>query len=215
MRPHPVYAYLVRTDANQTILIDSGNPRCLVGKPTAAPWFDAPIAMRPDHDLVAQLARHGLNADDIDLLVSTHFDFDHCGNHDLFHGGVVSLVHADALEAARQDSGRFDPALWDIPGLTYSPFNGDLDLAPGLQLLHTPGHAAGHLSVFIETESGPLILAIDALADSAAIRHDPLPSFYVEDELAWETSRTRLLALAREGNAVLIPGHEPLEKLEY
>ena len=35
--------------------------------------------------------------EEIDLLVSTHFDFDHCGNHDLFSAGITSLVHSDAI----------------------------------------------------------------------------------------------------------------------
>ena len=81
-------------------------------------------------------------------------------------------------------------------GIDYQQFSGDLELEPGLQLLHTPGHARGQLSVYVETATGPVILAIDALADGAAVRDDPLPSFYVEDrarlgDIANSTTRAR------------------------
>ena len=32
MSAHPVYVYLIHSDANQAILIDSGSPRRLIGK---------------------------------------------------------------------------------------------------------------------------------------------------------------------------------------
>jgi glyoxylase-like metal-dependent hydrolase (beta-lactamase superfamily II) len=86
---HPVYAYLIVTPAGKTILIDTGNPRSLIGKTRAAPWFDAPLAMNNEDNLIARLSQTGHAIANIDLLVATHFDFNHCGNNDLFDGSRI------------------------------------------------------------------------------------------------------------------------------
>src|SRR5688572_14563987 len=70
----PVVCYLVQTGDGKNILIDSGFP------PQLPPDFQ-PVMLE---NVVEHLAKIGLEPADIDMLISTHFDFDHCGNHDAF-----------------------------------------------------------------------------------------------------------------------------------
>ena len=183
----PVPGYLIRTASGRTILVDTGNPVAVIGQPTAAPWWDHPNDTRPEDDLVSRLAELGITPGDVDLLISTHFDFDHCGRHDAF-AGITSLVQQDHLDAAR-DNPRFDPALWDIPGITYTPADGDLELEPGLHLIASPGHVIGHQSVYVETADGPVLLAIDAISIPEQITMKRFPSTYPDPEAARHSKR--------------------------
>jgi N-acyl homoserine lactone hydrolase len=202
-----VPGYLIRTATGRTVLVDTGNPTALIGQPTAAPWWNLLNDTNPEDDLVARLAELGIAPRDIDLLVSTHFDFDHCGRHDAFAGaGITSLVQQEHLAVARDDP-RFDPTLWDIPGIEYTPVAGDVELEPGLRLIASPGHVIGHQSVYVETTDGPVLLAIDAISVEAQITMQWFPSTYPDPEAARQ-SRDKLLALAVETGALLVMGHD-------
>ena len=203
----PVPGYLIRTATGRTILVDTGNPAALIGQPTAAPWWGLNNDTRPEDDVVSRLAELGIAPGDVDLLISTHFDFDHCGRHDAFAAtGITSLVQRDHLAVARDDP-RFDNALWDLPGIDYSPVEGDLELEPGLRLIASPGHVIGHQSVYVETAGGPVLLAIDAISVAEQITMKQFPSTYPDPEAARQ-SRDKLVALAAETGAFLVMGHD-------
>jgi N-acyl homoserine lactone hydrolase len=202
-----VPGYLIRTSTGRLVLVDTGNPTAIIGQPTAAPWWDLLNDTRPQDDVVQRLAQLGVTPHDVDLLISTHFDFDHCGRHDAFAAtGITSLVQRDHLDAARDDP-RFDPALWDLPGIDYTPLDGDVELEPGLRLIASPGHVTGHQSVYVETGEGPVLLAIDAISVAEQITMKRFPSTYPDPEAArW--SRDKLVALAAETEAFLLMGHD-------
>jgi N-acyl homoserine lactone hydrolase len=202
-----VPGYLIRTTSGRTILVDTGNPAALIGQPTGAPWWDLLNDTRPQDDVVQRLAELGIAPGDVDLLISTHFDFDHCGRHDAFAAtGITSLVQREHLDAARDDP-RFDPALWDLSGIAYTPIDSDLELEPGLRLIASSGHVIGHQSVFVETADGPVLLAIDAIAFADQITMKRFPSTYPDPEAALR-SRDKLVALAAETGAFLLMGHD-------
>ena len=202
-----VPGYLIRAASGRTLLVDTGNPVSVIGQPTAAPWWDHPNDTRPQDDLVQRLAELGITPGDVDLLISTHFDFDHCGRHDAFAGsGITSLVQREQLDVARDES-RFDSALWDIPGIAYTPVDGDVELEPGLRLIASSGHAIGHQSVYLETADRPVLLAIDAISIPEQITMKQFPSTTPDPEAALR-SRDKLVALAAETGAFLLMGHD-------
>ena len=202
-----VPGYLIRTATGRLVLVDTGNPTAVIGQPTAAPWWDLLNDTRPQDDVVQRLAELGVTPHDVDLLISTHFDFDHCGRHDAFAAtGITSLVQRDHLHAARDDP-RFDPALWDLPGIDYTPLDGDVELEPGLRLIASPGHVTGHQSVYVETGEGPVLLAIDAISVAEQFTMKRFPSTYPDPEAARQ-SRDKLVALAAETGAFLLMGHD-------
>ena len=116
------------------------------------------------------------------------------------------IVQRDHLDAARDDP-RFDRALWDLPGIAYTPVDGDLDLEPGLRLIASPGHVVGHQSVYVETSEGPVLLAIDAISVAEQITMIRFPSTYPDPEAA-RRSRDKLVALTEETGAFLLMGHD-------
>jgi len=206
-----VPGYLIRTVAGRVVLVDTGNPLPVVGAETAEPWSEHRTNVRPEDDVVARLAELGIAPAQVDWLVSTHFDWDHCGRHDAFAAvGTESLVQRAQLDAARADpdpTSRYVPDLWDLPGLTYTPVDGDTELEPGLKLLATPGHAHGHQSVLVETADGSVLLAIDAVSRRANLTARPVPDWYSDPAEAVRTI-DRLAALAADTGAYLIFGHD-------
>lgn len=206
----PVPGYVIRTASGHTILIDTGHPAALIGAATSDPWEPLACEIHPEDDVIARLAELDLAPADIDLLISTHFDFDHCGRHNAFAAaGIESVVQRRHLEAA-PTLPLIDPALWDLPGLRYMPLHGDTELEPGLHLLETSGHVPGHQSVYVETETGPVILTIDAINRAEEATGDLIAEWYLDPDEA-RRSRDRLLALAAETGAFLLFGHDPVQ----
>src|ERR1041384_7824089 len=91
----PIVCYLVQTGDGKNILIDSGLPEII---PEEASDFVN------GQDVIEQLARIGLNPNDIDTVISTHYDIDHAGRHAAFpnaHYVVQRVHHLDAASNPR------------------------------------------------------------------------------------------------------------------
>src|SRR2546422_9677934 len=57
----------------------------------------------------------------------------------------------------------FPGVYWDIPELTYLPVTGRTRVAPGVEVVPTPGHAPGHQSLVVDLpETGRVVLCGDA-----------------------------------------------------
>src|SRR3954465_7009851 len=82
----PIVCYLVQTGDGKNILIDSGLPEIM-------PEGETEFENR--QDIIEHLAGLGLKPDDIDTVISTHYDIDHAGRHAAFTKAqyVVQRVH--------------------------------------------------------------------------------------------------------------------------
>ncbi len=208
----PIVAYLIETDDGQRILVDSGMHRKHIDDPDATfggrPFARAltPI-MRPEHDITNRLGEIGLAATDIDVLVSTHFHFDHAGNHGDFGASQV-VTQRTAYDFARANPAAFPQDIWDLPNISYEMVDGDVEIAPGVELIESSGHVPGHMSVLVRLpKSGSMLLTIDAVyvkenleTDNWASQRDP--------EVARASAR-KLVAVADRENATMIYGHDP------
>lgn len=202
-------AYLIVAASGKRYLVDTGNPRALIGKSDCQPWYPANCEIAPADDPIARLAELGLTPADIDGVIATHFDFDHAGRYDAFGPcGADVWVQRAQMGSALSDSGfgRYDGNLWNIPGLRWHLVDGDFEIEPGITLLRTDGHAEGHQSVLIEVDGGYVVLAADAIKDAASIEHRSFPDYYDAD--ATNRSIDRLLAIGRERRAFTIFGHD-------
>ncbi len=195
--------YLVQTGEGKNILIDTGMPDDIDMNDFP------PLPMAPN--VVEQLRTLGVEPDDVDIVVSTHFDVDHAGHHDAFPN-AEHVVQREQYDLARADHPRFTPARnhWDHPALRYRLVDGDTELLPGLTLIATSGHALGHQSVLITMpESGPVLLAIDAVSQAAFFTPDRTAGPFDDDEEQLRASTRKLLDLVeREKVALTVFGHD-------
>jgi len=209
--------FLIELNDGRRILIDTGPHRRHITEPMfefRGTGFDEQLIprMTPADDPINRLADLGLTLADIDTLVVTHCHFDHNGNTADFANSEI-VIHRDAwtdgIERGRSNrpGGIPESAISGIP-LNYRIIDGDTELAPGLTLLETPGHAPGHLSVLLELPAtGPVILAIDAIYSQ--VNRDAANYRVYADPAAAQRSADRLIALAESENALLIYGHDP------
>ena len=92
----PIPGYLIQTDDGTNVLVDSGFPHSFITHPPGPqPPLGLKLEMRSEDYVVNRLASIGLRPEDIHLLVCTHFDPDHAGNHDVFTNAelVVQRSH--------------------------------------------------------------------------------------------------------------------------
>ncbi|WP_067916083.1 N-acyl homoserine lactonase family protein [Actinomadura rubrobrunea] len=208
-------AYLIQT-GDATVLVDTGPPRDRAGAHRADP--DERVVLEPGEDVPALLGRLGVAPDDVDVVVCTHLDPDHAGNHDVFAGAefvVQRSHHAWAVSAAgaRRAAAR---AAWDRPGVRWTLVDGDTELLPGIELIESGGHVPGHQSVLVRLpETGPVLLAADAIPMKAALDPENRPIFPFDmDEAQVRASTKKLVDLARAEGAMIICGHEPANLTE-
>ncbi len=199
----PAVCYLIQTGDGANILVDSGLPED-VQPPPGCPAPD----MGPS--VIDQLATLGLRPDDIDTLICTHFDLDHAGRHAAFTRAELVVQHRHYEVARRHE--RYAPTRpqWDRPDARYRFVDGDTELLPGLDLIETSGHTPGHQSVLVRLPAtGPVLLAIDAVAVQSSFTPDRTANPIDDDEEELRASTRKLLDLTqREQVALVIFGHD-------
>ena len=205
--PMVLGCYLIQTNDGKNILVDSG----LLADYTA-PSGVPPAEQRKN--VIEHLNDLGLHPDDIDILICTHFDPDHAGYHDAFTKAEL-IVQREHYALARSGHPRFASvrAHWDHPALHYRIIDGDTELFPGLTLLETSGHTTGHQSVLVRLpQTGPVLLAIDAVALERLFTPDRQAWPVDEHEEQLRTSTRKLLDLVkREHVALVVFGHDGLQ----
>jgi N-acyl homoserine lactone hydrolase len=197
----PIVCYLVQTDDGKNILIDSGLPEIM---PEGESEFEN------GRDVIEQLANIGLKPDDIDTVISTHYDGDHAGRHAAFTRAqyVVQRVHhSDAASNQRYASIR---PQWDQPLERIRLVDGDTELLPGLELIETSGHVPGHQSVLVRLpKTGAVLLTIDAVPFGEGFTRDKQEDGSDPDAEVVRASTNKLLDLVeRENVGLVIFGHD-------
>ncbi|HWW17518.1 MAG TPA: N-acyl homoserine lactonase family protein [Candidatus Saccharimonadales bacterium] len=198
--------YLVETTDGKRILIDTGMA------PEAARSSGPPTTN--EKNVLEHLASLNLRPQDIDVLICTHFDVDHAGYHDHFASAEL-IVQREHYTLARNGHPRFAAARshWDHPALRYRLVDGDFELLPGVTLLETSGHVPGHQSVLVRLpKTGPVLLAIDAVALQRAFSVDRKASPIDDNEQQLRASTKKLLDLVeREQIKSVIFHHDGLQ----
>jgi glyoxylase-like metal-dependent hydrolase (beta-lactamase superfamily II) len=93
----------------------------------------------------------------VQIIVNCHLHFDHCGGNPAL-GGRPIVVQAVELESAQQP-GYTVPEMVDFPSANYQIIVGELEVLPGIWVVPTPGHTAGHQSLVVLCDDGSVVLA--------------------------------------------------------
>ncbi len=198
----PIVCYLVQTDDGRNILIDSGLP---------------PIIPEEQREFVngqmifEQLAMLGLQPDDINTVISTHYDFDHAGNHGAFTKANYVVQRAHHEHAPGNERYALIRPQWDQPLERIRLVDGDTELLPGLELIETSGHVPGNQSVLVRLlQTGAVLLTVDAVPFRTSFVRDLADDGSDPDAAAIRASTNKLLDLvAHEQVQLVIFGHDP------
>lgn len=210
----PILAYLIETK-NGRILYDVGCDYNKINNPAQrAKYYNTALGfgvpeMNESQRLPNQLARMGLSVKDIDVVFLGHLHFDHAG-------GLCDVcgaeVHIQADELANANT-TLDVAYFDneiVKQANWQVKRGEYDLAPGVRAITSPGHTAGHMSLWIELPTGaPIILAGDAADLTENIIDEVAPGNCWQDQTEMAVASIRKLkSLAHSEKANLWPNHD-------
>jgi N-acyl homoserine lactone hydrolase len=103
----------------------------------------------------------GVSLADVTGAANCHLHFDHSGQNARLTGMPIFVQRTEWAMVHEPD---YTVPEWiDVPGLAYELLDGEAEVAPGLRLVPTPGHTAGHQSLVIDGADGPIVLAGQAV----------------------------------------------------
>lgn len=132
-------------------------------------------------DLDRSLKDAGTSPRDIRAVANCHLHFDHSGNNFRF-AGVPIFAQTVEHESASNPDYTLPDKVTHFAGARFELLEGEAEIAPGIRIIPTPGHVAGHQSFVIDTQEGRIVIAGQAFQDAAD---------YARAVYAWRLDRDR------------------------
>lgn len=154
----------------------------------------------------ASLAEVGMTGADIDAILMTHMHSDHAGGLTRWEGDTLVPVFPNAKIYVTQiewDEMR-EPNIrsrntywkdnWEPVAHLVEPFVGELEVAPGLKMIHTGGHSEGHAIIRLEQNGEVALHMADIMPTHAhqnplwVLAYDdyPMTSVFAKEKLMKE-----------------------------
>lgn len=221
----PVPAVVVEVDGGWVLLETGFNPALILDPPLRKRYHDSffgiyPILPSGGDPLLDALEREGVAIDAIDAVAVSHLHNDHAGGIRHFSGTTpVYLQRAEldyglqhSVDAEKHGFCRID---YDDPRIQWRLAEGDVEVAPGVSCVLTPGHTPGHQSFVVRFDEsvggGGFVFAADAADLTENIDHElPVGGVIGCDPADTVENIRRLKALAEGDGLVLVPGHDPV-----
>lgn len=175
------------TGGDHPVIVDTGTGDAEYTKKYHGYTLDRP----PEQEPQAVMAAAGVDPESVGTVIHTHLHWDHCSNDDLFPNARVIVQKAE-LEYAVDPLEPNLAAFERVPGILPAWVNaldrittvrGDVELMPGLSVVHLPGHTPGSQGVLVQGESTRYLIAGDCVdsdanwAGDAKLSHIPSGSF--------------------------------------
>lgn len=135
--------------------------------------------MGPDDNVLNGLTSVGLEPDDIDIVLCSHFHTDHCGCNAFFKKATF-FAHARELDAVRApdaDKSGYLAVDWDVP-MPIRAVEQETDVMGDgrVVLLPLPGHTPGTMGALVKLDnSGEFLLASDTLSIHENLDREIIP----------------------------------------
>ncbi|HEX7288916.1 MAG TPA: N-acyl homoserine lactonase family protein [Candidatus Angelobacter sp.] len=205
----PVPGYLIEMADGRRALVDTGFPPSSSGPTRAVHWF----RVTPEDYVLRRLSSIGLQPSDIDWVICSHFDPDHCGGNDLFPHARFFVQREHYQVALSGEHWRFEMhrSHWDHPALDYCQIDGDEEILPGISVIETGGHVPGHQSVMVRLQSSrKVLLAIDAISSAATLnsRAREIHPFDMDAEATRKSIAKLRFLIQDEGIDHVLYGHD-------
>ncbi|MGE5396622.1 MAG: N-acyl homoserine lactonase family protein [Chitinophagales bacterium] len=192
------FAFLIVDKCNDPVLVDTGfTPEYIPGPSTS-------FIQNPEHQLDNAICALGYHPYDIKTVVQTHLHWDHTAGMRLFPHArfyIQANEFRSLLRLYPNEETSFCPGHWQQLLDQVELIDGDFELKPGLRLVYTGGHTAGHQVVEVQTEAGKIILGgdvpynYDMLWETIpgplwdAFRQGPGARFYWDDSVLPDITR--------------------------
>lgn len=209
------YSFWVARTNDTVVLIDTGYPI------NDFDWLGE-ISRTPSPEGLALL---GISPDDVTMVIASHFHYDHVGYIDLFVNAtiVASRTEYEYWSERYAENGLVGEfaTVKDVTAIQRADaegrlvlVDGETDVLAGITVYPVGGHCPGQLLTYVESGSGPLIVASDAIhlgeqleKGWAFFAHTDLHEMF--EAIAFATE------LSERTGATIIPGHDPRVAATY
>jgi glyoxylase-like metal-dependent hydrolase (beta-lactamase superfamily II) len=144
-------------------------------------------------DLEEALAAHGCALADIDVVILTHLDFDHCGGAADIPAERVVVSESSAAWARTWEAGTGGVAdVFARIGDRLETAADGAEVAPGIRMVDAPGHRRGHTCIEIGNGARRRVFLADVIHHPSHVEHpewdrefDSDPALGLETRTAW------------------------------
>jgi glyoxylase-like metal-dependent hydrolase (beta-lactamase superfamily II) len=202
----PISAFVVRA-GDLTAIIDAGlGDRVVQWEPEGQGPQRLEGGRLPD-----ELAAAGVDRAEIDLVLLTHLHLDHNGwvwadDEPYFPNATVRFGRADwdaLVEGSTSETARMMRGLHGAGRV--DPIDGDVDVAPGISALATPGHTPGHTMYVLSSGEERAMILGDAISCPVQIEAPEFEALADVDRKMGIATRERVLR-ELEGSDTLVGG---------
>ncbi len=164
--------------------------------------------------LLREMKKNSITSTDIDIVVLTHLNWDHCLNIDLFPDAQI-IIGKDELSSGTLSGvpdGLSDAFRNYLKTMNVNPVEDDYKITPNVTVVSTPGHTPGHIAVKVLEKGHLTVMSGDAIPNLRAYRRGiPDLTFFSED-----LARKSVQKIKNLNPDLIIPGHDaPFTKNGY
>ncbi|MHB8322833.1 MAG: 4-pyridoxolactonase [Candidatus Dormibacteria bacterium] len=172
--------------------------------------FEKPM-QTPEQSIPSQLKLIGVDPGEVTHVINSHYHFDHVGGN-RFLSNATTIAHERELNQLRHPEPferlGYSDTSFDAIGPRYELIRGNTELAPGVELIETPGHTGGHMSLLVRlAHRRPMLFTGDAAYTNLSLERELIAGFHL-DPVASVASIRLLKKLAADNEAELFCSHD-------